>query len=98
MTAAQPLTTNRTLGVALNPAALAVAGRVALLLAVPPAAWLARQPLAALVDLIKDREALAQMAHSPGPWGPLALMLTIGLQVTFAVLPGHVLMLAGGYL
>jgi uncharacterized membrane protein YdjX (TVP38/TMEM64 family) len=96
--AAQPLTTNRTFGVSLNPAALAAAGRVALLLAVPPAAWLARQPLAALVDLIKDREALAQMAHHLGPWGPLALMLTIGLQVTFAVLPGHVLMLAGGYL
>jgi uncharacterized membrane protein YdjX (TVP38/TMEM64 family) len=37
-------------------------------------------------------------AQGLGAWGPLVLGLTIALQVTFAVLPGHVLMLAGGYL
>lgn len=67
-------------------------------LALPPAAWLAREPLMALLNLIKDREALLALAHDLGAWGPLVLGLTIALQVTFAVLPGHVLMLAGGYL
>ena len=72
--------------------------RAGLALAVLPAAWLAREPLAALVDALKNREALAAAARALGWWGPLALGLTIAVQVTFAVLPGHVLMLAGGYL
>ena len=79
----------------LSPATLT---KLAVALALPPAAWLARAPLGSLLNLLKDREALAALAHSLGPWGPLALGLTIALQVTFAVLPGHVLMLAGGYL
>jgi uncharacterized membrane protein YdjX (TVP38/TMEM64 family) len=85
----------RTFGTRVNLAALS---RAALVLAVPPAAWLARQPLAEMVELIKDREALVAMVQGLGVWGPLALCLTIALQVSFAVLPGHVLMLAGGYL
>ena len=72
--------------------------RLAAVLAVLPALWLARQPLAALFALVKDREALLALVEGLGVWGPLVLGLTIALQVTFAVLPGHVLMLAGGYL
>jgi uncharacterized membrane protein YdjX (TVP38/TMEM64 family) len=76
----------------------AALGKLALALAVPPALWLARQPLAAMLDLLKDRDALIGLVQGLGAWGPLMLGLTIALQVTFAVLPGHVLMLAGGYL
>ena len=61
-------------------------------------AWQARQPLGALVELIKDREAVLRLADGLGIWGPVLLGATIALQVTVAVLPGHVLMLAGGYL
>jgi uncharacterized membrane protein YdjX (TVP38/TMEM64 family) len=67
-------------------------------LAALPLAWLARQPLAEALALVKDREAVLAMAQGLGAWGPFVLWLTIAAQVTFAVLPGHVLMLAGGYL
>jgi uncharacterized membrane protein YdjX (TVP38/TMEM64 family) len=95
---AETLPTTRFFGTVLNPTVFVRAGQAALLLALPPAAWLARQPLSALWNLLKDREALLALARGLGPWGPVALMLAIGLQVTFAVLPGHVMMLAGGYL
>jgi uncharacterized membrane protein YdjX (TVP38/TMEM64 family) len=92
---ADTLPTTRSFGSSFSPALFA---KVSLALAALPAAWLARQPLAALLDLLQDREALLALARDLGPWGPLALGLTIALQVSFAVLPGHVLMLAGGYL
>jgi uncharacterized membrane protein YdjX (TVP38/TMEM64 family) len=72
--------------------------KATLVVAALPVAWLARQPAAELLALLKDREALTALVHSLGLWGPLALGLTIALQVSVAVLPGHVLMLAGGYL
>ncbi len=89
------LPNDRTFGTHLT---LPVLAKAALALAAPLAVWLARQPLAEVLALIKDREALTLAVQGLGVWGPLALGLTIALQVTFAVLPGHVLMLAGGYL
>jgi uncharacterized membrane protein YdjX (TVP38/TMEM64 family) len=72
--------------------------KAGLVLAALPAAWFLRQPAAEALALLKDREALTALVQGLGLWGPLALGLTIALQVSVAVLPGHVLMLAGGYL
>jgi uncharacterized membrane protein YdjX (TVP38/TMEM64 family) len=78
--------------------ALAVTGKLALGLGALAGAAAAYQPLMGLAALIKDREAVTAMAQGYGAWGPWLLGLAIALQVTFAVLPGHLLMLAGGYL
>jgi uncharacterized membrane protein YdjX (TVP38/TMEM64 family) len=94
-TTAEALRPARALETYLAPTNLLRAG---LVLAALPAAWLAREPLALLLEMLKDREALVAAAQRLGWWGPLALCLTIAAQVTLAVLPGHVLMLAGGYL
>jgi len=42
-------------------------------------AWQARQPLGALVELIKDREAVLRLADGLGIWGPVLLGATIAL-------------------
>jgi uncharacterized membrane protein YdjX (TVP38/TMEM64 family) len=92
---AKTFTTARTAEIKFN---LALVSKVAVAGAALAAVWLAREPLGGLLALLKDRDALNSLVQGLGLWGPLALGLTIALQVTFAVLPGHVLMLAGGYL
>ena len=72
--------------------------KIGLALAVLAALWLVRDPALQFVALIKDRDALARQVHAYGAWGPALLGGLIALQVTVAVLPGHILMLAGGYL
>ena len=72
--------------------------KIGLALAVLGLLWLVRDPALQFVALIKDRDALARQVHAYGAWGPALLVGLIGLQVTLAVLPGHILMLAGGYL
>src|SRR5258706_2385944 len=72
--------------------------KVGAALAVLAVLWLVRDPALQFVALIKDRDSLARQVQAYGAWGPALLGGLIALQVTVAVLPGHILMLAGGYL
>lgn len=60
--------------------------------------WLARRPLLELLSLLKDREAVIAYLQAYGAWGPILLTTIIALQVVIATIPGHVFMIAGGYL
>jgi uncharacterized membrane protein YdjX (TVP38/TMEM64 family) len=61
------------------------------------AVWQLRQPLAGFLAWIGDRQAVAAEIQRLGVWGPLALFSLLVLQVFIAFIPGHALMLAGGY-
>ena len=60
--------------------------------------WLARQPLVELLSLLKDREVVVAYLQGYGAWGPILLAAIIALQAVIAMIPGHVFMIAGGYL
>jgi len=51
-----------------------------------------------LLVLIKDRDALVQYARSVGYWGPVFMGAAIFLQILVAMIPGHPLLIASGYL
>ena len=72
--------------------------KAALVLFALSALWLARQPLLELLSIVKSREAIVAALQGYGVWGPALLGAIIALQVTVAVIPGHVLMIAGGYI
>ena len=57
-----------------------------------------REELINLVSLVKDREAIVAYANNLGLFGPLLIGLSIILQILVAVIPGHPLMMASGYL
>lgn len=59
--------------------------------------WMQRQPLASFFVWITDRQAVIQAIHSWGAWGLIILFALLFLQVIFAFIPGHALVLAGGY-
>jgi len=61
------------------------------------ALWLARRPLFELLVLLKDRDAVIVYLQEYGAWGPMVLTTIIVLQVLVATIPGHVFMIAGGY-
>ncbi len=48
--------------------------------------------------LLTDTERMATFVERMGPWGPLALILLNMLQIVVAIIPGHVVQLAAGYL
>ena len=50
------------------------------------------------LDLVKDREAIIEYVNSYGALGPVLLATAIFLQIIIAVIPGHLLMFACGYL
>lgn len=56
-----------------------------------------RQPLADLLHIIGDQEAVSQYLQSFGAWGPLVLFVLMVAQVFVAVIPGHALMVTAGY-
>jgi uncharacterized membrane protein YdjX (TVP38/TMEM64 family) len=60
--------------------------------------WLTRRPLCDLLSLLKDRETVIAYLQGYGAWGPILLTVIIALQVLVATIPGHVFMIAGGYL
>ena len=76
---------------------LGMLGKGALGIVLVLALWLARQPLFELLVLLKDREAVIAYLQGYGGWGPVVLTLIIVLQVLIATIPGHVFMIAGGY-
>lgn len=62
------------------------------------AAGLLRQPLGTLLAMLQDQAALRQHVLAYGAWTPLLLAAVQLLQVILAFIPGHVLMIAAGYL
>lgn len=81
-----------------NPEGLQLLGKVAISLVVVWAIWLARQPLMEILSIIKDREAIASFIQGYGVWGPVLFVFIIAAQVVVAIIPGHIVMVAGGYI
>lgn len=61
------------------------------------AAWVGRQPLEELWDLLSDQARVSAYLQSFGAWGPLVLAVTQFLQVIIVIIPGHVFLIAAGY-
>jgi len=68
---------------------LALAGLVLL--------WWFWQPAVVLLHIVGDREAVIAYISQFGLAGPLLLGLILVLQVIVAAIPGHILMISGGY-
>lgn len=56
-----------------------------------------RQPLLNIAALIQDQDAIVAYLNEFGPLAPLLLSIALVLQVFVAAIPGHVLILGGGY-
>jgi uncharacterized membrane protein YdjX (TVP38/TMEM64 family) len=59
--------------------------------------WLGRQPIEELWDLLSDQDTVSAYLQSFGAWGPLVLAAVQFLQVMIVVIPGHVFLIAAGY-
>ncbi|PIE82164.1 MAG: hypothetical protein CSA11_01510 [Chloroflexi bacterium] len=59
--------------------------------------WQVRDGVWDLISLVGDQEAVSAYLISYGAWGPLALAVAQLLQVLVAVIPGHVFLIAAGY-
>lgn len=53
--------------------------------------------LASLLDFMQDQQAVSGYLESINPLGPVVLFLLLVAQVFVAIIPGHALMMAGGY-
>ena len=60
-------------------------------------AWYYRGPLAELLRIIQDQEAVSAYLQGYGALGPLVLFSLLIAQVFVAVIPGHALMVTAGY-
>ena len=60
-------------------------------------AWWARDPLTNLLALLSDQAAVSTTLQSYGLLGPIVLAVAQLLQVLIAVIPGHVFLIAAGY-
>jgi uncharacterized membrane protein YdjX (TVP38/TMEM64 family) len=56
-----------------------------------------RQPLAELLSIIGDQQAVSAYLKSYGALGPIVLFVLMIAQVFVAVIPGHALMVTAGY-
>jgi uncharacterized membrane protein YdjX (TVP38/TMEM64 family) len=56
-----------------------------------------RHPLADLLNIISDQEAVSAYLKSYGALGPIVLFVLMVAQVFVAVIPGHALMVTAGY-
>jgi uncharacterized membrane protein YdjX (TVP38/TMEM64 family) len=56
-----------------------------------------RQPLADLLRIISDQQAVSAYLKSFGALGPIVLFVLMVAQVFVAVIPGHALMVTAGY-
>ena len=59
--------------------------------------WIGRQPLQELWELLSDQTKVSAYLQSFGLWGPLVLAVVQFLQVIIVVIPGHVFLIAAGY-
>ena len=59
--------------------------------------WQVREGVWDLISLVGDQKAVSEYLIGYGAWGPLALAVAQLLQVLVAVIPGHVFLIAAGY-
>ena len=59
--------------------------------------WIFRAPLGDILAIIADREQVTAYVQSFGALGPVILFVLLFAQVFIAVIPGHALMMTGGY-
>jgi len=59
--------------------------------------WQVRDGVWDLISLVGDQEGVSAYLQSYGAWGPVALAAAQLLQVLVAVIPGHVFLIAAGY-
>jgi uncharacterized membrane protein YdjX (TVP38/TMEM64 family) len=59
--------------------------------------WYFQQPAQKVLALLSDQVAVSAYLQTYGAWGPMALALGQLLQVFVAFIPGHVLLIAAGY-
>ena len=59
--------------------------------------WQVREGVWDLISLVGDQEGVSAYLISYGAWGPMALAVAQLLQVLVAVIPGHVFLIAAGY-
>lgn len=60
--------------------------------------WSGRHLWLDFLAFIGDRQAVTAYVQGFGGWGPVLLGLLLSIQVVIAVIPGHILMITGGYL
>ncbi len=60
--------------------------------------WLNRDHLSSLLAFLNNRAAITAFLQPFGLWGPLLYLLILMTQVLTAMIPGQVLLIAGGYL
>lgn len=72
--------------------------KTGLILAGLAALWLFRSPLGELLALAADRERLLDTLGGYGQLGLVLLFVLLFVQVIVAAVPGHLLMVTGGYL
>ncbi|MCB8984638.1 MAG: TVP38/TMEM64 family protein [Ardenticatenaceae bacterium] len=61
------------------------------------ALWVFRGPVWELLSLVGDQTAVSEYLKSYGAWGPLVLAAAQLIQVLVAFIPGHVFLVAAGY-
>jgi uncharacterized membrane protein YdjX (TVP38/TMEM64 family) len=59
--------------------------------------WVGRQPVHELWQLLSDQARVSAYLQGFGVWGPLVLALVQFLQVMIVIIPGHVFLIAAGY-
>ena len=59
--------------------------------------WMGRQPMQELWALLSDQAKVSAYLQGFGIWGPLVLAAIQFLQVMIVVIPGHVFLIAAGY-
>ncbi len=59
--------------------------------------WTFRQPVWELLSLVGDQEAVSAYLKGFGLLGPLVLAIVQLIQILVAVIPGHVFLIAAGY-
>lgn len=59
--------------------------------------WLMRAPVWEMLTLLQNQEAVSAYVQQYGAWGPLVLAIVQLVQVLVAVIPGHVFLVAAGY-
>lgn len=72
-------------------------GKVAKIIAALFLMWVFRAPLGDLLHIVSDREQVTAYVQTFGVVGPIVLFLLLFAQVFVAVIPGHALMMTGGY-
>ena len=76
---------------------LAQIGKAAKIFIVLFTLWIFRAPLADVLAIIADREQVTAYVQSFGVFGPAILFILLFAQVFVAIIPGHAVMMTGGY-